>query len=162
MFNKNRNYSKKIRKTALVFFLMLQLVLLNSFTIYMSCFKSCCHSEKQVHSCCQKPKPVHSCCHEEKPVQSCSSEKTGKEVKLCTSITDKPSINRSCNCFHAVNNTDNFIVETQYSQISPAADFLISFGPGYIDRYPVIFDKQTNEIKAKSPPLYLSNSTFII
>jgi len=143
MFNKNRHIVKKIRKSGLIAFLILQLVFLNSFTIYMSCFKTCCHTEKPV---------VHSCC----------SHKPEPAVKHCFNINTRETFEKSCNCYHAAENSGNYLVEKQYSNPAPIIDLFLNNYSVAVNHYPTECGWQISEVKTNSPPLYISNSVLII
>lgn len=140
---KNSNKIKKIRTAIPAFYLIIQILFLNGFTIYMSCFNECCHTSNAISSCC---------------CSGCGMGETEKEASAAAS-----GIEGNCHCFHAENNSDNYMAESQFKIVVHANEFEAvsdSKKSPYWDRH---FPKE-NDLKFhdNSPPIYLSNSVFLI
>lgn len=140
---KNSIKIKKNRTAIPALYLIIQILFLNGFTIYMSCFTECCHTAKETSSCC---------------LSGCGMEETKKEASGATS-----GIESNCLCFHAENSSDNYLAESQFkivihpNEFEAISDFKKS---PYLDRQ--LPEESDSKFHAHSPPIYLSNSVFLI
>jgi hypothetical protein len=144
ILRKTRTYIKKLQNTVIICFLVLQFVFLNSFTLFLSCGRTCCHNPAPVKNEC-------SCCCEMEKEISCPLEKNN----------DTTVANR-CHCFHAEKTEENYVIEQKFSNTFPSADFFTLPSSNTLKSFSGIFEKQYKEVKLNSPPIYISNSSLII
>lgn len=139
---KNLKNIKKIRKIVFISFLMIQMVLLNAFTIPSQCNMGCCHNDPVA-------KPVSHCCSMQNEIQSPASNSPQK-------------LHRQCNCYHAEKHKENYILTGQYKVFLPDFDFTSPADQKDILLFSIVLNNLNSESKTNSPPIYITNSVFII
>ena len=85
------------------------------------------------------------------------------EKSCCSKSAAKSNIvSRNCNCFHADKHSDDYIIEGRYKVVLPVFENCDFTSFTYTNPFTIDINKQQKEIKTNSPPIYITNSTFII
>jgi len=142
ILKKREGNIKKLQKTAIIGFLAIHFIFLNSFTSILNCGQNCCHN----------PAPkINTCC--------CEME---KECSVSGKLVNNHSFNSRCNCYHPEKTTESYLIECKYKTNYSLTDFLISSPVTLQKSYSETIVKLSNQINANSPPIYISNSSLII
>lgn len=85
-----------------------------------------------------------------------------KEKESPKAPAGSPILQGHCKCFHPDKITESYLIECKYKDLTSSIDLYTLSASPIIKGFTGKFEKQHQEIKSNSPPIYLSNSSLII